>query len=319
VEVAVVVAVVVFCVVTGANDGAALASMSARVAPGSLGIALLVLAAVVAVTPLVTVRVAETLSRRLVGFEAGAGQLIMLVAVTVAVAVVAILAARGQPTSLTLALVGALGGAGLGAGLPVAWPWVAGVLLAAAVAPVAAAALASALSWAGALMPAHGPLGSRVVAVHRVGFGLQAVAYASNDGQKMLAVAAIAMPGVLPLDGPNPLGLVGIGLLFLVGSVAGLRRVGRTLADAVLPVRPPAAVSAELASAAAVLISSALAAPVSMTQAISGGLLGSSVRTGYRRVRWGVALRLVRAWVVTLPAAFIAAGVVAAAAERVMA
>ena len=316
-EVALVVAVIVFCLVTGANDGAALASMSARVAPGSLGVALLVLTAVVVVTPLVTVRVAETLAQRLVGFEAGAGQLIMLVAVTVAVGVVGLLAARGQPTSLTLALVGALGGAGFGAGLAVAWNWLLGVLLAAAVAPIAAAMLAAGGTRLAALVPARRPLRSRLLTGHRIGFAVQAVAYASNDAQKMLAVAAIALPGLLGLERPSPIGLLGIGLLFLLGSVAGLRRVGRTLSDAVLPVRPPSAVTAELASGTAVIISSLVAAPVSMTQAISGGLVGSSVRTGYRSVRWGAALRLVRAWVVTLPSAFVWAALATLTVSRV--
>lgn len=315
-EVALVVAVILFCLVTGANDGSALASMSARVSPASLGIALLVLTAVVVVVPLVTVDVAETLAQRLVNFEQGAGQLSMLVAVTVAMGVVGLLAGRGQPTSLTLALVGALGGAGFGAGLPVAWTWVVGVLLAGAVAPIAAAALASVMVWFAAQVPIRRPVRSRVLFGHRVGFGLQAVAYAANDGQKMLAVATIALPSILPLDQPAPVGLLGIGLLFLLGSVAGLRRVGRTLSDSLLRVRPPSAVTAELASGTAVLVSSLVAAPVSMTQAISGGLLGSNVRTGFRSVRWEVAIRLIRAWVVTLPAAFLAAGLVAATVGR---
>jgi inorganic phosphate transporter, PiT family len=316
VEVALIAAVVVFCLVTGANDGAALASMSARVVPGSLGVAMLVLTTAVVAAPLVTVHVAVTLAERLVGFEAGAGQLSMLVAVTVSVGVVGLLAARGEPTSLTLALVGALGGAGLGSGLPVAWTWLFGVLLAAAIAPVAAAMLASAGTRVAALVPTRRPLRSRLRFGHRVGFALQAVAYATNDAQKMLAVAAIALPGLLALEGPSPLGLLGIGVLFLVGSIAGLRRVGRTLSDSVLPVRPPSAVAAELSSGTAVLLSSFVGAPVSMTQSITGGLLGSSVRTGYRSVRWGVALRLVRAWIVTLPAAFLSAALAAAVLGR---
>jgi inorganic phosphate transporter, PiT family len=311
VEVASIAAVVVFCLVTGANDGAALTAMSARIVPGSLGIALLWLTAAVIVAPLVTVRVAVTLAERLVGFEAGAGAVEVLVAVGVSVGVVGLLAARGEPTSLTLALVGALGGAGLGAGLAVDWGWLVGVLLVAAIAPLFAALLASLGTRAALQVPAQRPIRVRLRLGHRVGFALQAIAFATNDAQKMLAVAAIALPGIVGLEAPSVLALSAIGALFLIGAVAGLRRVGRTLSDSVLPLRPPAAVAAELSSGAAVLVSSAVGAPVSMTQSITGGLLGSSVRTGYRRVRWGVALRVVRAWVVTLPAAFLGAALIA--------
>lgn len=309
-DAALVVAGVVFCLVAGANDGAALASMSARVAPGSLGLALLVLAVSVAIVPLLSVGVALTLTERLVDFGGGAGARSMLVAVAVAVGIVALLAGRGQPTSLTLALVGALGGAGFGAGLPVAWGWLGGVLAAAAFAPVLAAGIAALTVRGIALLPSRGPLLPRLRVAHRAAFLVQALAYALNDGQKMLAVAALAVPTRLALEGPGVVGLAVIGVLFLVGSVLGLRRVGRTLSDGILPLRPPDAVTAEFAAAAAVIGSSLVAAPVSMTQAITGGLLGSSARTGYRRVRWGVAVRLVQAWAVTLPASFLgAAGV----------
>ncbi len=317
-EVASIAAVAVFCLVTGANDGAALASMSARVVPGSLGLALLGLTAAVVVAPLFTVRVAVTLAERLVGFEGGARPVDVLVVVGVSVGVVGVLAARGEPTSLTLALVGALGGAGFGAGFPVAWAWLAGVLLTAAVAPFFAAALASVGTRIVARVPARRPIRTRLRFGHRLGFALQSVAFATNDGQKMLAVAVIALPGLVDFATPSPWVLAVIGVLFLLGAVAGLRRVGRTLSDSVLPMRPHAAVAAELSSGTAVLLSSAIGAPVSMTQSITGGLLGSSVRTGYRRVRWGVALGVVRAWVVTLPTAFAGAAVVAAISGRVI-
>lgn len=317
-EVASIAAVVVFCLVTGANDGAAVAAMSARVVPSSLGVALLALTAGVVVVPLLTVRVAVTLAERLVGFEGGAGPTEMLVAVGVSVGVVGLLAARGEPTSLTLALVAALSGTGIGAGLPVAWAWLWGVLLTAAIAPFVAAAIASAGMWVTARIAARRPLRARLRLGHRLGFALQVIAFATNDAQKMLAVAVIALPGLMSLDAPSLVVLLAIGVLFLLGAVAGLRRVGRTLSDSVLPVRPPLAVAAELSSGTAVLLSSAVGAPVSMTQSVTGGLLGSSVGTGYRRVRWGVALGVVRAWVVTLPAAFLGAALIAGVIGRWM-
>ena len=76
-----------------------------------------------------------------------------------------------------------------------------------------------------------------------------------------------------------------------------------TLATGVLIARPFHVVSAELSAGVAVLGSTALGAPVSMTQSVTGGLVGSGASEGLTRIRWKIALRVGVAWVVTLPAA----------------
>jgi PiT family inorganic phosphate transporter len=74
---------------------------------------------------------------------------------------------------------------------------------------------------------------------------------------------------------------------------------------------PREEVTAQLASSLAVLASAALGAPVSMTQALSGGLVGTGLLRGRRQVRWQVARRLALAWVMTLPSAAVVGAVVA--------
>jgi inorganic phosphate transporter, PiT family len=308
-DTALLVAAALFCVVTGANDGAAVVAMSGRISPALVLPATLVLTGVVALVPLASSEVAVTLARRLVGFEGGAGPLGALVAIVAALAVVAWLTLRGEPTSLTLAIVGALTGAGLGWGEPVAWGLLGSVLVIAAVAPFVAAALASTLTGLAARLRPRGPLRQRIERAHRVAFGLQALAYAGNDGQKMLAVAALTAPALIAAERPSALGSAVIAALFLVGTVVGLGTVARTLGGAVLPVRPTTAVTAEASAGLAVAASAALAAPVSMTQAVTGGILGSNVQSNFRGIRWQAVARIGRAWVLTLPVAFaVAAG-----------
>ena len=70
-----------------------------------------------------------------------------------------------------------------------------------------------------------------------------------------------------------------------------------------MPVRPTNAVIAEVSSGVAVLSTGLLGAPVSMTQAIAGGLVGTGAHDGIRRIRWEQALKILAAWVVTLPLA----------------
>ncbi|HEX4812630.1 MAG TPA: inorganic phosphate transporter, partial [Nonomuraea sp.] len=172
-----------FAVVSGVNDGGALLATGLKlptVRPAK-GIAALVV--MVAAVPLVTNQVAVTFVTRLAAFDQPGGRMATAVAVIAAVAVVAVLSAKGRPTSLTLALVGGLTGAGLGWGLPVSEGAVAQVLAFGVAAPVVGAGLA----WAFIRMLVAVTTVRGLARWHRAGFLLETVAYAANDGQKMLA------------------------------------------------------------------------------------------------------------------------------------
>jgi inorganic phosphate transporter, PiT family len=291
-----------FCLVTGANDGASVVAMAARIAPRLLLPAIGVLALAVAAAPFVSSAVAVTLAERLAAFGGHGGA--AAAAVVSAVLVVGVLTLRGEPTSLTLAVIGALSGAGAGWGGTVDWSLLASVLAIAALAPAVALGLASTATILLARVRSRRPLHQAVAGWHHAAFGLQAIAYAANDGQKMLAVVALLAPALVSVHRPPALVMAAVAGLFLLGTLLGLRRVAGTLGGAILPVRPVAALTAEFSAGAAVVASAALAAPVSMTQSVTGGLLGSNVRSGYRGVRWRVAGRLGRAWLITLPSAF---------------
>jgi inorganic phosphate transporter, PiT family len=305
-----------YAVINGANDGGTLVANGLKIHTLRLGSALGLLTLGVAATPLVLgTRVADTLATRLVDLDAPGGQLTLAVAIVAAVVVVGVLARLGLPTSLTLATIGGLAGSGFGAGLDVSWPTVGFVLVLAAVAPLIGTVLAFGLARSSRRMTAPTTIGRVVGAGHRVAFTLQCVAYGANDGQKMLAVAVLALGlsdvGGLPLAGL----LVGLALLFLVGTVLGVRRMAGTLGTGVLPVRPVQAVTAEVAAGTAVLGTSFLGAPVSMTQAVAGALVGAGVSEGPRRIRWRTVVNIGVAWVVTLPAALLIAAAAAYVVE----
>ncbi|MFD0821323.1 inorganic phosphate transporter, partial [Micromonospora zhanjiangensis] len=71
--------------------------------------------------------------------------------------------------------------------------------------------------------------------------------------------------------------------------------------------RPDAVVVSELSGAGVVLGTAVLGAPVSMTQSLSGAMVGTGLSRRSRKVRWRGVIRLGRAWLLTLPAAFVAA------------
>lgn len=291
---------VAFAVVTGVNDGGSLLSTGLKVPSVRPLYALLILLGCMAVVPLFTTAVAQGFAHHMVAFRGSDAKIAVAVAVVSSVLLVLGLTWWGLPTSLTLALVGGLTGSGVGFGLSVSWPTVTKVLVVGACAPLVGCLLGYFFSRVMRLArPTHALTGA-VQRMHRVAYSLQSVAYASNDGQKVIAIWTVL--GLGSLTGRPPIWLlVTTSLVFAVGVVLGLPRVARGLSNGVLLVRPAHAISAEFASACAVLGSAAIGVPVSMTQAIGGGLIGTGLSHGRRRIRWNEVYRIGLAWIITLP------------------
>jgi inorganic phosphate transporter, PiT family len=108
-----------------------------------------------------------------------------------------------------------------------------------------------------------------------------------------------------------------VGVCFAAGAAVGLRRYGGMLDGGLMLVRPLHAVVAEFAAGTSVTVTGLLGAPVSMTQAVAGGLIGSGAQESTRRIRWNRALMIAVAWVVTLPVALGAATAISAVVARV--
>ncbi|MEV4576373.1 inorganic phosphate transporter [Nonomuraea jabiensis] len=282
-----------FAVVSGVNDGGALLATGLKLPSVRPATGVLVLVLLAAVVPLVTHQVAVTFTTRLASFQAPGGEIAMAIAVISALAVVTALSMKGLPTSLTLAIVGGLTGAGLGWGLPVSPGSVLLVLAFGVAAPFAGGLL----GWLLVRVLLITTSGRGLWRWHQVGFLLQSLAYAANDGQKMLAVFMIVLGFS---DAPLPYTSL-VAVLFGLGTMYGLPRAGRTLGRELIASRPPHGVAAELAAGTAVIACAAVGMPVSMTQAIAGGLIGAGVARGSGRVRWHATGKIVAAWLLTLP------------------
>lgn len=293
---AVVLAVVagLFAVVCGVNDGGALLATGLKLPTVRPLTGILVLVAMVALVPLGTHQVALTFVTRLASFEEPGGKVAMTVAVVAAVTVVATLGAKGRPTSLTLAVVGGVTGAGLGYGLPASPGWTVLVLAFGLAAPFAGGLL----GWVAIRLLVATTTARGLWRWHWAGFLLQTFAYAANDAQKMLAVFMIA----IGFTGAPVAYTSLVAVLFALGTLYGLPKAGRTLSREIIASRPAHGVAAELAAGTAVIGCAAVGMPVSMTQAIAGGLIGAGVAQGGGRVRWYTTGKIVSAWLMTLPA-----------------
>jgi PiT family inorganic phosphate transporter len=94
-----------------------------------------------------------------------------------------------------------------------------------------------------------------------------------------------------------------------LGTYIGGWRIIRTLGKGLVEISSPQGMAAESSSAAVILASSHLGFALSTTHVATGSILGSGVGKPGAEVRWGIAGRMVLAWLITLPAAGVAGAV----------
>jgi inorganic phosphate transporter, PiT family len=95
-----------------------------------------------------------------------------------------------------------------------------------------------------------------------------------------------------------------------LGTLSGGWRIVHTVGTKITKLQPIGGFAAETAGAVTIFTSSALGIPVSTTHVITGAIVGVGAVHGVRAVRWGVAGRIVWAWILTIPLSAFFAGVV---------
>jgi inorganic phosphate transporter, PiT family len=88
-----------------------------------------------------------------------------------------------------------------------------------------------------------------------------------------------------------------------LGTLFGGWRIVHTMGTRITKLRPVGGFCAEAGGAVVILIASKLGIPISTTHTITGAIVGVGATTRLRAVRWGLAGRIVWAWVLTIPAA----------------
>jgi PiT family inorganic phosphate transporter len=88
-----------------------------------------------------------------------------------------------------------------------------------------------------------------------------------------------------------------------LGTAAGGWRIVKTMGTRITKLRPFGGVCAETGGAGAVFLASSLGIPVSTTHTITGAIVGVGAAQRLSAVRWGVAGRILWAWILTIPMA----------------
>lgn len=147
---------------------------------------------------------------------------------------------------------------------------------------------------------------------------LVALSHGTNDAQKTMGIITLTLIAVgFQPSGTGPeLWVVAIcGLAIALGTYMGGWRVIRTLGKGLTEISTPQGFAAEAASATTILVSSHMGFALSTTQVCSGSIIGTGLGKKGSKVNWGVAGKMLIAWIVTFPAAGIVGALACALAK----
>ncbi len=138
--------------------------------------------------------------------------------------------------------------------------------------------------------------------------------HGSNDAQKTMGIITLLLltAGKLPenkFSVPDWVALLGYGAIAL-GTMAGGWRIIRTMGLRITRLQPVNGFAAETAAALVILGASLGGIPVSTTHVVAGSIMGVGATKRFSAVRWGIARRIVWAWIITMPMSAVVAGFV---------
>jgi PiT family inorganic phosphate transporter len=143
-----------------------------------------------------------------------------------------------------------------------------------------------------------------------VSAALFSLGHGTNDAQKTMGIIA----GVLYKTGYLNSFRIPFWVILIchaaigLGTMAGGWRIVKTMGQKITKLRPVGGFCAETAGAVTLLGTAIAGIPISTTHTITGAVMGVGATRRLSSVRWGVANRIVWAWVLTIPlSAFIAA------------
>ncbi len=137
--------------------------------------------------------------------------------------------------------------------------------------------------------------------------------HGANDAQKTMGVifALLIGAGIVGKSATAPPLWVVLSAhaAIALGTLSGGWRIVHTMGSRITKLQPVGGMSAETAAAATLFFTAHAGIPVSTTHTITGAIVGVGSTQRLSAVRWGVAGRVVWAWILTIPGAFAVAWV----------
>lgn len=130
--------------------------------------------------------------------------------------------------------------------------------------------------------------------------------HGGNDAQKTMGIITGLLYSQGLLTGPFHVPfwvIISCQAALSIGTLSGGWRIVKTMGNKITKLRPVDGFCAETGAALSLYIASSFGIPVSTTHTVTGSIVGVGSLKGLSAVKWGVASRIVWAWIITIPAA----------------
>jgi inorganic phosphate transporter, PiT family len=130
--------------------------------------------------------------------------------------------------------------------------------------------------------------------------------HGTNDAQKVMGIIGVVLFGTIWADRPFHIDwwiILSCHAAIGLGTYFGGWRIVKTMGHSLTKLQPIGGFCAETGGGVTILALANLGIPVSTTHTVTGAIVGVGATRGARAVQWGVAGRIVWAWVFTIPAA----------------
>jgi len=215
----------------------------------------------------------------------------------------------GIPSSSSHALVGGLVGASLA---KVGWSAIiaqgliktsVAIILSPLLGLLLALAMALGLLWT-LRKSSPAPTEAKFNRLQFISSSLYSLGHGGNDAQKTMGIIVVLLyaNGYLQGEFHVPFWVVmSCQIAMALGTLFGGWRIVRTMGMGITRIRPTGAFSAQTSGAIMLFLATWLGIPVSTTHTITGAIVGVGLSRRVSAVRWGIAARIVWAWVLTIP------------------
>ncbi len=148
--------------------------------------------------------------------------------------------------------------------------------------------------------------------VQLVSAALYSLGHGGNDAQKTMGIiSGLLFSGGLLKKFYVPLWVVlSAHSAIALGTLTGGWRIVKTMGQKIVKLRPIDGFCAETASAASIFMATHLGVPVSTTHVITGAVAGVGAAKNVAAVKWQVTIKIVWAWILTIPMSALFGGLI---------
>jgi PiT family inorganic phosphate transporter len=228
----------------------------------------------------------------------------------------------GLPSSSSHALVGGLMGAGISKGGFAILGWhkilttAAFIVVSPVVGFLSAALMVVIISWV-LRKTSPGKVDRYLRPLRFLSAGAFSLSHGGNDAQKTMGIIVVLLFSQGYLGSTFPKGheipvwiVMSCYAAMGLGTLSGGWRIVKTMGMRLTRLRSHGGFSAEVGGATAVFMATAMGIPVSTTHTITGAIVGAGAVSNHGSVRWGIAGRILWAWIFTIPAAALVSSLV---------